>query len=226
MVVDTVGADILARWRRILEDAEQARADRFHFARDRDTFIAAHALKRNLLSWAGDLPPSAWRFITGRMGKPQIDPALDRPRLHFSLSHTRGLVACAASLDHEVGLDVEDRDCARDGLDIAERFFAPDELALLRDAAPGDRSDIFARIWTLKEAYIKGTGQGLSNCPLDCVAFGPLGVRFGASVADDPAQWQFAQWRPTSRHLLALALRRPSAAAMTLISRAVAQHEL
>src|SRR5436190_1829737 len=100
MIIDTVDADALAHWRKVLESAEQVRADRFHFARDRGTFIAAHALKRKLLSWAGDLPPSDWRFIVRRSGKPQIDPALGRPRLHFSLSHTRDLVACAVSLDH------------------------------------------------------------------------------------------------------------------------------
>jgi len=173
MTIDTVGADALAQWRKILESAEQVRADRFHFARDRDTSIAAHALKRKLLSWAGDLPPSDWRFIVGRFGKPQIDPALGRPRLHFNLSHIRGLVACAVSLDHEVGLDVEAWDRAGDGLDIAGRFFAPAELALLREAAPDDRPEVFARIWTLKEAYIKATGRGLSSFPLDCIAFEP-----------------------------------------------------
>jgi len=224
--VDTVGADILTRWRGALERDEQARADRFHFARDRRIFVAAHALKRKLLSWVGDLPPTDWRFIVGRFGKPQIDPALGRPRLHFSLSHTRGLVACAVSLDHEVGLDVEASDRAGDGLDIAGRFFAPAELALLREAAPDDRPEVFVRIWTLKEAYLKATGQGLSSVPLDCIAFEPLGVRFDPTLGDDPANWQFAQWRPTARHSLALALHRPSIEPMKLTRRAVAPHEL
>src|SRR5882724_8329116 len=103
MAVDAVGVDTLAGWRKILESAEQVRADRFHFARDRGAFVAAHALKRKLLSWAGDLPPSEWRFIASQWGKPQIDPALGRPRLQFSLSHTRELVACAVSLDHDIG---------------------------------------------------------------------------------------------------------------------------
>src|SRR6266487_2686855 len=121
--VDAVGVDTLVRWRGMLESDEQARADRFHFARDREVFVAAHALKRKLLSWAGDLPPADWRFIVGRWGKPRIAPALGQPRLHFSLSHTRGLAACAVSLDHEIGLDVEASDRAGDGLDIAGRFF-------------------------------------------------------------------------------------------------------
>jgi 4'-phosphopantetheinyl transferase len=224
--VDAVGVDTLARWRGMLESDEQARADRFHFAQDREVFIAAHALKRKLLSWAGDSPPADWRFIVGQWGKPQIAPALGQARLHFSLSHTRGLVACAVSLDHEIGLDVEASDRAGDGLDIAGRFFAPAELTLLRAAAPDDRPELFARIWTLKEAYIKATGRGLSDFPLDCIAFEPSGVKFGAALGDDPAHWQFAQWKPTSRHLLALALRRPSTAGMTLIKRAVTPHEL
>jgi 4'-phosphopantetheinyl transferase len=130
------------------------------------------------------------------------------------------------SLDHEVGLDVEAQDWTGDRLDIAERFFASAEVAFLRDSAPADRPDVFARIWTLKEAYIKATGRGLSNCPLDCFMFGPEGVKFEAALGDDPANWQFAHLRPTSQHSLALALHRPSTAAMTLIERAVTPSEL
>ncbi|HEY2445104.1 MAG TPA: hypothetical protein VGI20_05135, partial [Rhizomicrobium sp.] len=46
MNVDKLDDEMLARWRGILENTEQVRADRFHFAQDRDTFVAAHALKR------------------------------------------------------------------------------------------------------------------------------------------------------------------------------------
>jgi len=51
-------------------------------------------------------------------------------------------------------------------------------------------------------------------------------VKFGAALGDNPANWQFEQWKPTSRHFLALALRRPSREPMKLIKRAVAPHEL
>jgi 4'-phosphopantetheinyl transferase len=227
MPVDGIDREAVARWRNSLDLAERARADRFHFAEDRKIYVAAHALNRALLSWAGGLPASAWQFITARFGKPQVDPALGRPRIHFSLSHTRGAVACAVSLDRALGLDVESVDEIRDALAIAERAFAPAEITLLRAAAPAERPTVFTRIWTLKEAYIKATGQGLS-CPLRSFVFTlePLGVQFGAEREDTPANWQFAQRQLTSRHILAVAVHGRTRTSPILAERMIAPHEL
>ena len=227
MAIEAREGDMIARWREALDRAEQERADRFYFPEDRVTYIGAHALKRRLLATVGDLPPSAWRFTVGPYGKPEIDPALDRRRLRFNLSHTRGLVACAVAIDDDLGLDVEAGDRVRDGIDIAGRFFAPAEVVLLRATAEAQRADAFVRIWTLKEAYIKATGRGLS-CPLDSFAFGldPIGISFPTDVGDDPSNWQFVQSRPTSRHFMALALRRQSPAQLEVIEHAIQQRDL
>lgn len=227
MALDSLNDDVVNRWRTGLGADERARADRFVFARDSHAYVAAHTLKRALLAWAGDLPASAWQFVAARLGKPQIDPSLNRPRLQFSLSHTKGLVACAVGLDHALGLDVESLKTTSDALNIAERFFAPAEISMLRDVAPGERTEMFFRIWTLKEAYIKATGEGLS-CPLHCLAFAlnPIAVRFGPELADAPSNWQFAQWQPASRYMLGLAVRCPSSAGLAVTERRVVPHQL
>lgn len=59
----------IARWRDMLDGEELAQADRFRFAQDRITFIAAHALRRAMLSDATGLPTDAWRYVTGPHGK-------------------------------------------------------------------------------------------------------------------------------------------------------------
>lgn len=207
----------LARWRANLESAEQARADRFRDAADRETWTAAHALKRALLASATAVPAAAWRFVAGVHGKPAIDPQLNHPRLRFNLSHTRGLVVCALGLDFDMGVDVESFAEDRAVLEIAESCFAPAELALLRGSEPARQSETFTRLWTLKEAYIKATGRGL-NCPLDGFAFAlaPIGIRFHSDVADDPNDWQFAQWRLTSDRVIALARHAPMAGPLTI----------
>ena len=111
----------------------------------------------------------------------------------FNLSHASGIVSCAIAADAAVGIDVERSDLAFDCSPIASRYFSDDEMAQLNRCAPQDRSARFVELWTLKEAYLKATGQGLSeairnigfNVESDRILFRPAGnVDIGA--------WQFA----------------------------------
>jgi 4'-phosphopantetheinyl transferase len=209
MAVDGPPAETVDRWCATLDEGERTRADRFHFRADRETYIAAHALTRALLAEVDTLPAEAWRFITTPTGRPEIAPDLDRSRLRFSLSHTRGLVACAVGVDHDLGVDVEAaQDRIANELDLAARFFAPSEVVLLRGTAEDQRRDAFLRIWTLKEAYIKATGQGLA-CPLNSFAFSldPIKLQVDGVDADASRSWQFVQFDATTRHVIALAVR-------------------
>ena len=195
----------------MLDPTERERVGRFHFDRDRRSYIAAHALGRRLLSsWAGG-EPSAWTFTVGPHGKPEVAGPLGGPRLRVNLSHTSGLAAAVLTEDHDVGIDVEWMGRQAAGDDLAQRFFAPDECAILAATPPERAEEAFLTFWTLKEAYIKAVGLGLS-LPLDAFAFNldPLGIHFEPSVVDDPACWRFAHWRPTPDHLMALALRHPN----------------
>ena len=209
MAVDGPPVEAVARWYATLDAGERARADRFHFRADRETYVAAHALTRALLARVGTLPAEAWCFVTTPTGRPEIAPALGRSRLRFSLSHTRGLVACAVGIDHDLGVDVEAAaDRVADELDLAARFFAPGEVALLRNTSKEQRRNAFLRIWTLKEAYIKATGQGLA-CRLDSFAFSldPIRLQIDGADADLARSWQFAQFCATTGHVIALAAR-------------------
>ena len=201
-------AAVIARWRACLDAAEQAQADRFHFEVDRTTYVAAHWLLRNALASVGGLLPSDWRFIAGKHGKPGIDPALAHPDLQFNLSHTRGFVGCAVSFGDMIGIDVEVLSRKTADLDVAEQFFSPPEVAILRGTMQEQQSDTFLRFWTLKEAFIKATGEGLSRA-LESFSFAldPISIRFEPEDAGEARRWKFIQQRPTPRHLLALAIR-------------------
>lgn len=211
MPVEHAEPEAIEAWRGLLDDHERARADRFHFAVDRIAFTAAHALTRSMLAMLGGLPPHAWRFVPGPFGKPAIDPALDRPALRFNLSHTRGMVACAVTADSELGVDIEGIDRPNGGRDIADRFFSPDETALIDQAPLDQQRAVFFRLWTMKEAVMKATGRGF-NLPLDAfaVTLDPLGVRFHD---EDAGPWQFDQRIVAPNHALAVAVRSAEPAA-------------
>lgn len=208
MEVESPSPALMAIWRACLDDHERARADRFYFEPDRAIYTAAHWLLRQALSEAAPLPPDAWRFTAERYGKPRIDPALGPLGLGFNLSHTRGLVACAVGPEIDIGLDVERITPERADLAVAEHYFSPSEVALMREAPPARRPDIFFRLWTLKEALIKATGEGLHRA-LDSFAFSfdPTAIAFHPPDPAGAAQWRFVEDRPTPNHALALALR-------------------
>jgi 4'-phosphopantetheinyl transferase len=201
-----------ALWPRLeilLDAAEQERAKRFRFERDCRHYWAAHALKRLMLtrSTGGAVVPQAWTFDTGPHGRPAVARGGD---VHFNLSHCAGLVACAVSRAAEPGIDVESLDRAVPW-DVAEAYFAADEAKWLDGLPAKERQAGFLRLWTLKEAYIKATGLGLSQ-PLKAFAIGfdPLRISFTDPALGDPSTWRFEQMEIDGRYVLALAWRAPA----------------
>lgn len=128
------------------------RVDAIKTAADRRLSLGAGILLQNALPGA-DLN-AVW---TGENGKPYLKEA----GVYFSLSHAGAYAVCAVG-PGELGCDIEKLRPARTG--VAERFFHPEEVALLH-AAPdaASREGLFFRLWTLKESYIKATGKGLSQ---------------------------------------------------------------
>ena len=74
---------------------------------------------------------------------------------------------------YRIGVDVERIRRLPDFLSIAQNYFHPEEVALLVKMPDNRKRDLFYEFWTKKEAFIKGTGEGLSR-PLDSFAT-PLG---------------------------------------------------
>ena len=48
-------------------------------------------------------------------------------------------------------------------LAVAERFFREEEKKTIAAASKEARGDLFLRYWTMKESYLKYTGEGLSG---------------------------------------------------------------
>src|ERR1700693_2272020 len=169
----------LGRFEGLLADDERIRAERFVFDRDRNRFIAARGVLRDVLGRYLQRPPHAIDFVYGPRGKPAIASGVERPPIHFNLSHAHGLALIGITRKREIGIDVEliRPDFATE--DIAKRYFSPKEIDCL-NRLPGERTtEAFFLCWTRKEAYIKAKGDGL-HVPLDS---------FEVSLSpDEPAQ--------------------------------------
>ena len=134
------------------------RAARFVYPQDRRRFILAHGHMRGLLARYLDCQPDQLNFSTNQYGKPEL---LDHT-LEFNLSHSGDFALLAASRAHRVGIDVERVRQDMQFEDLAKRFFSEREYSELMDLPPDQRITGFFRYWTLKEAYIKAHGLGLS----------------------------------------------------------------
>ena len=140
----------------LLSDDEKARGRRFVTASLRHRFVAGRARLRSLLGEHLGLDPRGLVFVQNEFGKPRL---ADHPSVHFSLSHSGDQAVLAVSEQREIGIDIE-RVRPIDHLDLARRYFHPNEVAAIEGA--GDQLLAFFRIWTLKEAIVKAIGKGLS----------------------------------------------------------------
>ncbi len=90
-------------------------------------------------------------------GKPYF---ADSP-YYFSISHTKKHVFCVLSR-RNVGIDAEECDRPID-LRLAPKILSPSEQP--RYAAAADKRDALLRLWVLKEASVKLSGEGLRGYP-------------------------------------------------------------
>jgi len=139
---------------------ERKRASRFRFARDRARFVGARGLLREILARYLNAPPGSLRFGYGAQGKPFLE---GQSTLRFNVSHSFDSMLLAVAHMREVGVDVEG--VRNSGVATEETYnmvlSEPEKQALARFGGE-DRRMTFLRFWTLKEAYIKADGRGVS----------------------------------------------------------------
>lgn len=189
---------------------ELARADAFRFERDRNTFVAAHALARAMLSAATPRPLQSWTFAFGPFKKPEPVMAAGEPALRLSISHTRGLAMVAMSSGRALGVDVEWTGRPAP-FEVAKSVFHPSERAVLEAAPEPDRARIFYTLWTVKESYIKADGRGM-HIPLTtfAVSLDPLRPLHGLAE-NDLATYEIQSWSVSKTHMAALSTEGPPA---------------
>lgn len=208
---DVTGSNQLQAYQSLLSSDEQERYRRFHFDRDRHHYLVAHALLRKTLSAYVDVDPSAWRFSQNQHGRPEISSPDITPLLRFNLTHTNGLVACVVTLELDCGIDVERLSARGNLMGIADKMFAVSEQQDLMNLDGQAFLERFFTYWTLREAYCKALGVGIawSKSNYGFVEEGGerWGISFDALSNDESAHWQFVLNKPTTEHLLAVAVR-------------------
>lgn len=202
------GSSVLQLLLDTLSPDERQRADRFHFPKDRNQYIVARGILRRILSLYLGVSPVNLRFLYSEHGKPTLTHETAGVHLHFNLSHAHEFALYAISGGCQVGIDLEYLREDFASLEIAERFFSPDEVAMLRSLPVNLRTRGFFDCWTRKEAYIKGLGEGLSH-PLDSFTVSlipgePVWLRTGDSR--QPSNWSLVSISFKDEYAAALAI--------------------
>lgn len=200
---------LIAAYRQLMNEEELERNQRYRFEYLRDADCIARALVRTVLSRYAEVEPTAWGFLKGEHGKPEISaPVLAMP-LRFNLSHTREHAVCAVACGMDVGVDIECTARNNDVLSIADHYFSEQEVKDLFALPRQRQEDRFFDYWTLKEAYMKASGEGISlglgNFSFHIQPSAPIQISFGPTLEDDPSQWTFWQYDPCANHRLAIA---------------------
>ena len=188
--------------RAVLGDDEQNRAERFRKDIDRHLYITAHALTRLALSrHRPAVEPAAWIFVDGQWGRPHpTNP--ETGDLQVNLSHTRGMTAVVIADGTDVGVDVEWVRPDEWIYETVDTVFSPDEVESLLTLPEEQRRERFFLYWTLKEAYIKARGMGVS-LPLREISFAhtdgdAVRMELGEPVDDDASAWSFTMFQPAA----------------------------
>ena len=190
-----------------MNTAERERAQKF--VRGKESYIASRRLLRRVLAHYTGIAPQSIEFLRTDKGKPYL-PQSD---IHFSLSHSGDWALMAVGKVEMIGVDIEVRRDSRDLCGIAENYYHPHESARLQELKDEDQADYFYRLWTLKEAFFKAIGTGVS-AGLEKIAFelesneleaNRISAQIAAELDRDADEWQFHQWALTPQVYCALA---------------------
>ena len=179
-----------------LADDEQARAERFIFDRDRNHFIVARGVLRDVLGRYLQRAPEAISFIYGPRGKPAIGGGGAHPPVYFNLSHAHGLALIGIARKREIGIDVELVRPDFASQEIAKRYFSSKEIDRLNALPAGRRTHGFFLCWTRKEAYIKARGDGL-HIPLDSFDVSLSPDEPAELFSADESRWKIESFTPS-----------------------------
>jgi len=204
----------------VLSEDEQAKSQRFRSAQDRSWYVTRHGLLRRILSWYLQQDASEIKFSVGANGKPEIDGQIQiagqRAPLYFNASDSGEIVVWAITAACPVGVDIECMRTIPDIEQIASRFFSPRETRTLMSLPADSRLGAFYACWTRKEAFLKATGEGITqNLAKVEVTLAPGEEPKVLTVSEDSRQdqpWQLRPFSPAPGYLGCLAYRHTSLA--------------
>lgn len=203
----------LAYYRTLLGPEELARANRFYFEQHQARYVVGRGILRSLLSHYLGVPAQEIPISYGPHGKPALAAAYRHLELEFNLAHSHDRAIYLFGRARPLGVDLEQVRPLKDADDFAARFYSARECALIHSLTGDQKWEVFYKLWTCKEAYLKANGKGLT-VPLQQVEInlGPDDTAEMISLGGEAAEaagWQLQLYQPAPDYQAALAVQGP-----------------
>ena len=175
----------------MISESARSAVDRKRCPDDKRLSLCGAMLARRCAAELCGVDETAVKIIKDPLGKPQV---ADMP-VYISISHS-GEYAVAVAAESPVGIDIEKIRTIRPGM--AKRICTDGEIEELFGTADVPREDAMEyserealslkllRLWTLKEAYLKNLGEGLSG------GLRSLSLKINGSVITGPDGYSFS----------------------------------
>jgi 4'-phosphopantetheinyl transferase len=148
------------RFRETLTAEELALAERLRAERDRERYVCAQGVLRDILARYAGVGVREIAYRRNEYGKPDLSDGL-APWLRFNLTHSHDEVMVAVVRDREIGVDIEYIASDRPLRKLIGRFFSEVEVEAFQGVPEEELPELFYTSWTRKEAYVKARGVGL-----------------------------------------------------------------
>lgn len=154
---------LLEKFNHLLSDDERKKIEQYKFPNDRKRAGETFLYRRLIISNYINTNPRMIAFNKTSFGKPILIEA-NNSGVQFNYSHTEGKFLFALSNNSEIGVDIEFIKALIDIDSLAEKYFSNDELSFYKALSTYELKLIFFyRIWTRKEALLKGIGTGIND---------------------------------------------------------------
>jgi 4'-phosphopantetheinyl transferase len=152
--------------------------------------------------------PNKIEFEYGDCGKPRLAASMGNNALQFNVSHSQEYALYGFTNHHLIGVDVEYLREMGNITEVARRFFTHREFQLITNLTNKEQHKAFFQLWTIKEAYLKAIGTGLSGSLTDIeMIFDPAKRPKLLAIEENIAtvgNWSMYHFAPAANYVAAI----------------------
>ena len=154
----------------LLSESEKFNINKIKIDEVRTRSISSKFITKFILSGYIGVDIQNITFSYNEFGKPEILHSLNPLNLQFNVSHSGDLGIMVVTIGNSVGIDIEKITDLENMDEIINLCFSDQEINFMTGLDKPFKTEIFYKIWTGKEAFVKALGTGLSF-PLKNISF-------------------------------------------------------